>query len=79
MATPNERLANSLNVLRELQQSGRRVFQSGEMGRVHRERLLKNGFLQEAVRGWLISSSPSARRGYDSLVPVVLGILRALL
>jgi fido (protein-threonine AMPylation protein) len=63
MATPNERLANSLNVLRELQQSGRRVFQSSEIGRVHRERLLKNGFLQEAVRGWLISSSPSAREG----------------
>jgi len=63
MATPNEKLAASLTVLRELQQSGRRVFQSQELSRVHRERLLRNGFLQEVMNGWLISSSPGARDG----------------
>ena len=34
-----------------------------ELSRIHRERLLRNGFLQEVMKGWLISSSPSARDG----------------
>jgi fido (protein-threonine AMPylation protein) len=63
MAAPNEKLAASLTVLREIQKDGRRVFQNKELSRVHRERLLKNGFLQEVTRGWLISSSPGAREG----------------
>jgi hypothetical protein len=63
MAAPNEKLAASLTFLRDIQKSGRRVFQSQELTRVHRERLLANGFLQEVMRGWLISSSPGARDG----------------
>jgi len=63
MATPNEKLAASLTALRELQKNGRRVFQSQELTRVHRERLLQNGFLLEVMKGWLISSSPGARAG----------------
>jgi fido (protein-threonine AMPylation protein) len=63
MSTPNEKLAESLAVLQELQKNGRRVFQSGELSRLHRERLLQNGFVQEVMKGWLISSSPSARDG----------------
>ena len=63
MATPNEKLAASLSVLRELQPGGRRVFRSREFSRVHRERLLLNGFVQEVMNGWLISSSPGARDG----------------
>ena len=63
MATPNEKLASSLTILRKLQKGGRRVFQSRELGRTHRERLLQNGFLQEVIKGWLISSGPSARDG----------------
>jgi hypothetical protein len=63
MATPNEKLAASLTELRDLQKNGRRVFQSHELTRVHRERLLRNGFLQEVMKGWLISSSPGARDG----------------
>ena len=62
MATPNEKLATSLAAIQELQKGGRRVFQSRELSRVHRERLLENGFLQEVIKGWLISSSPSARQ-----------------
>jgi fido (protein-threonine AMPylation protein) len=60
MSTPHEKLADSLTVLRELQKDGQRVFQATEFGRVHRERLLRNGFLQEVIKGWLISSSPSS-------------------
>ena len=63
MATPNEKLAESLDALKALQEGGRRVFRSDELSRVHRERLLTNGFLQEVMKGWLISASPSARAG----------------
>jgi len=63
MAAPNEKLAESLDVLKALQQDGRRVLRSDDLSRVHRERLVANGFLQEVMKGWLISSSPSAREG----------------
>jgi len=63
MAAPNEKLAQSLAVLRQLQQAGRRVFRSYELSRAHRERLLQNGFLQKVMRGWLISASPGASQG----------------
>ncbi len=63
MATPNEKLAESLDALKALQDHGRRVFRSDDLSRVHRERLVANGFVQEVMRGWLISSRPSARAG----------------
>ncbi len=63
MPTPNEKLAESLDALSALQQEGRRVFRSEDLSRINRERLLTNGFLQEVMKGWLISSSPSARDG----------------
>src|SRR5271163_1085389 len=63
MSTPNEKLAESLDVLKELQGGGRRVFRSDDLSRVHRERLVENGFLQEVMKGWRISSSPGARAG----------------
>jgi fido (protein-threonine AMPylation protein) len=63
MPTPNEKLAESLALLQELQKGGRRVFRSDELSRTHRQRLLQNGFLQEVMKGWVISSSPSARAG----------------
>jgi len=63
MAAPHEKLAASLAQLEKLQKDGRRVFRSKELTRVHRERLLKNGFLREVMRGWLISSSPGADPG----------------
>ena len=63
MPSPNEKLAESLEALKELQQGNRRVFRSEDLSRVHRERLLENGFLQEVMKGWLISSSPDAQAG----------------
>ncbi len=60
MATPNEKLAASLTQLRSLQDRGRRVFRSSELTRVNRERLVRNGFLDEVMKGWLISCSPDA-------------------
>src|SRR5580692_8164899 len=63
MAAPNEKLAESLDVLKALQDEGRRVFRSDELSRVHRERLVENGFLKDVMIGWLISSSPGVRDG----------------
>jgi len=62
MAAPHEKLAASLAVLQELQRD-RRVFRSNEFSRVHRERLLKNGFLREVAKGWLIATSPGTQKG----------------
>lgn len=63
MATPHEKLAASLAALQEIQKDGRRVFRSGELSRVHRERLLRNGFLKEIMKGWLVSWNPGAAPG----------------
>src|ERR1700730_4040872 len=63
MPKPNEKLAESLAALQKLHKGGRRVFRSSELSRTHRERLLRNGFLRNVLKGWLISSSPSARAG----------------
>ncbi|HEY7229944.1 MAG TPA: Fic family protein [Pseudolabrys sp.] len=61
MATPQEKLAHSLASLKELQKDGRRVFQSRELSRTDRERLVQQGFLREVIRGWVISTSPDTK------------------
>ncbi len=63
MATARERLASSLEVLARLQRDGRRVFRTTELTRVHRERLVANGFLRRVTNGWLISANPAAPPG----------------
>jgi len=63
MATPNEKLAASLEALRHLQADGSRVFTSNQLTRIARERLVKHGFLQEVMKGWLISTSPTVQPG----------------
>lgn len=67
MAPPNEKLAASLEILHDLQKGGRKVFQTNELSRTHRTRLIANGFLQEVVSGWLLSSSPNTRPGDSTL------------
>jgi fido (protein-threonine AMPylation protein) len=63
MPAPHEKLAESLAELQKLQTGGKRVFKSDQLSRVHRERLLRAGFLQQVVRGWLIASSPDSAPG----------------
>src|SRR5215469_9815109 len=63
MPSPDEKLAESIDVLKALQEGNRRVFRSDDLSRVHRERLMENGFLQEVMKGWLISSSPETQAG----------------
>src|SRR5882762_5792396 len=63
MPAIHEKLAESLAALEKLQAGGNRVFASGQFSRVHRERLLRAGFLLQVVRGWLIASSPDTAPG----------------
>lgn len=63
MASPQEKLADALGTLMELQNTERRAFRSEEITRIHREILLKNGYIKEATKGWYIISSPDERTG----------------
>ena len=63
MATPSEKLAHSLKVLHQLQAQGVVAIRSADLSRTHRERLLKNGFLQEVIKGWYIPSRPDETAG----------------
>ncbi|MBZ9605842.1 Fic family protein [Phyllobacterium chamaecytisi] len=62
MAKPHEKLAESLAILKKLQEGERRIFKSDELSRVHRERLLQNGFLRDVIRGWVMSTGPQAQQ-----------------
>ncbi len=63
MTATHNKLAASLKALHALQKDGGRVFQSRQLKRIDRERLLKHGFLQEIMKGWLISASPESGPG----------------
>ena len=63
MATPAEKLAQSLEVLHELQGKGVMAIRSTDLSRVHRERLLKQGFLREVMKGWHIPARPDEIAG----------------
>ncbi|WP_343630160.1 Fic family protein [Roseateles sp.] len=63
MATPNEKLADSLSQLKSLQDQARRVIRSGDLSRTHRERLVRAGFLEEVIKGWYLPARPDAGPG----------------
>ena len=63
MASPQEKLAESLAVLKDLQDSGAVAVRSRDLPRTHRERLVKNGFLQEVMKGWYVASDPTQQAG----------------
>ena len=54
MASPHEKLAESLRILQTLQDIGVVAVRSADLTRTHRERLVRNGFLQEVMKGWYI-------------------------
>jgi len=59
MATLQDRLADSLKELQKLQnENGLAVIKSADLSRTHLDRLIKNGFIQEVMKGWYISSRP---------------------
>ncbi len=64
MASPSEKLAQSLEILHRLQNAnGAAAIRAKDMTRTHRERLLTNGFLQEVIKGWYIPSRPDEVKG----------------
>ena len=63
MATPADKLASSLEALQKLQEQGAVAIRSSQLTRTNRERLTKNGFLQEVMKGWYISSRPDEAAG----------------
>lgn len=63
MATPNEKLAESLELLKTLQEDGKIAIKSSRISRTHRERLSKHGFLQEVLKGWYIPRRPEEQKG----------------
>lgn len=63
MATPADKLAASLAVLKELQDAGRVALRASDMSRTHRERLIKAGFIKQVIRGWYIPCRPDEPAG----------------
>lgn len=63
MATPSDKLADSLEELKILQENGVVAIQSKNLSRTHRERLIKNGFLQEVIKGWYVPTRPDDDTG----------------
>ena len=64
MATPSEKLARSLELLKRLQdEDGAAAIRSKDMPRGDRERLLTNGFLREVMKGWYVPTRPDEARG----------------
>ena len=66
MATAGEKLADSLLKLKALQDSGITAIKASDISRIHRERLLANGFIKEVVKGWYISVSHNEQQGDSS-------------
>jgi hypothetical protein len=66
MASPHTKLAESLEILRALQNRGVVAVRSADLTRTHRERLVKNGFLQEVMKGWYIPVHPNEVTGESS-------------
>ena len=60
MVSPNEKLADALTALSELQGEGGHIFRSSQFAREHRERLIRNGYLRPVIKGWLMLSIPDA-------------------
>ena len=63
MATPTQNLANSLQLLKTIQDQGVVAITPAQLSRTHRDRLLKNGFLQEVMKGWYIAANPGDMPG----------------
>ena len=63
MATPQNKLAQSLAVLKKLQDEGIVAINTKNISRTHRERLVNNGFIKEVIKGWYIPTRPDELAG----------------
>jgi hypothetical protein len=58
MAKIHSRLAESLTILKALQDREQVAFQTKDISRTHRERLIQHGFIKEVMKGWYFSCAP---------------------
>jgi hypothetical protein len=63
VANPQEKLAESLEVLHALQERGIVAIRSRDLSRTHRERLVAGGFLSEVIKGWYSPAAPDETPG----------------
>lgn len=63
MATPPAKLAESLQILKSIQDEGFTAIQTTQMSRTHRQRLLQAGFIREVVKGWYIAARTDEAAG----------------
>ena len=63
MAKPNLKLAESLEVLRELQATYGKAIKTNQLSRTHRDRLVKNNFLKKVTKEWFIIFNPENQSG----------------
>ena len=63
MSTPRDKLAESLAVLKKLQDDDIVAIHTKNMTRTHRERLVRSGFIREVMKGWYIPSRPEEQTG----------------
>ena len=63
MATPGEKLAASLEKLKAIQDQGLDAIKASDLTRGHRERLIKNGFIREVIKGWYIAVPHDKQKG----------------
>ncbi|NII29290.1 Fic family protein [Pseudoflavitalea sp. X16] len=63
MATPAEKLATSLDALKQLQEKGIVAIKTDALSRINRERLLDNGFIREVYKGWYMVTPPTEAKG----------------
>lgn len=63
MASPSDNLANSLSLLKALQDKGKAAIRASDLTRIHRERLVKNDFLAEVMKGWYVPSRSDETAG----------------
>ena len=63
MPTPAQALADSLALLKSRQDAGHVALVARDLPRAHRERLLRNGFIREVMKGWYVPARPDEQAG----------------
>jgi hypothetical protein len=58
-----DKLAESLAVLKKLQDKGTVAIQTKNITRTHRERLVRSGFIIEVMKGWYLPANPEEQAG----------------
>ena len=60
MASVQEKLADSLSVLKAYQDTHENIIIQGmkTLGETHTKRLIQNGYLEQVITGWYIPTAP---------------------